>query len=924
MSRSSRTLTVRAILILVGLGGLGYAGAIAFQLVSVVRPAAADLQGRTRDLLMDHDVIAANLRRARELRREIALHVPPVPAGAERPRPIDALEGEARALVDAGASMRASVDRSEIPFEMRTLLAEAVEQEAAVAINLTEALRAVELRRPAMAADALRRSGIRSDSSSLLLRRAQAVALEDLLIREDRLGERLRDLVDWAVIWAIAGAILFVLGAWIVRQRLYRPVHEMEATVQRIAAGDLTAEVAVRRLDELGLLAAHLNAMTTVLRDRAAEETRRRESLTERFGRILDASSNEICVFDAATLRLIQANRGARAHLHPDEEQVQRLTLLELFAAVDRGTLEAHLDHLRRGAQPRVFLSTRFARRDGTSYPVEATIQYLTEGDGGVFVTVSEDAGIRGRVRALDQRLRDFALTEQVALLRGDLHAALRLIGPMAADALRAENVEVWRSDGSEVRCLAAWDQRRRELVESEALAAMERERDPDGDVLTVPIQMGGRTRTELMFDPGASVREWSAEEEAFARSIAELVARAMEASERRGLEAALARAQRMDSIGQLAGGVAHDFNNILTAILGNLETCRSDLRPGDPMDAALAEAEQAARRAADLTRQLLTFARHQLVETRLVDVNALTRDADRMLRRLLGASVEIHTQLAPTVRPVRLGAGQFEQVLMNLAVNARDAMPDGGMITIRSRDLHLGAAEVEGRPGLAAGDYVELTVTDTGAGMPRETLERVFEPFFTTKGLGEGTGLGLAVCYGIVRQAGGDITVASAPGRGTTFTVRIPAAPGVVAAASSASTVISSGGNETLLVVEDERMIRELVVRALRARGYHVLQAEDGREALDVAAAHDGVIDLLLSDVVMPRMGGPEAARRLKESRPDLRCLFMSGYPAEQMFGAGAPEGSEFLPKPLTPDEVCRRIRRLLDRDGAPVAMSP
>jgi signal transduction histidine kinase/HAMP domain-containing protein/ActR/RegA family two-component response regulator len=920
--RSSRTLTVRAILLLVAFGGLAYGGAIAYQLVRVVRPAASDLQGRTRDLLSDHDLIAANLQRARSLRREISLHVPPVPPGADAPRPVGVLELEARALVDAGASIRASVDRSDVPFEMRTLLAEAVEQEAAVAIDLVQALRAVEIRRPADALVALRRSGIRSDSSAVLLRRAQAVVLGDLLEREDRLGDRLQALVEWALLWAIAGAVLFLVGSWIVRQRLYRPVREMEAAVERIAAGDLTAEVAVRRLDELGLLAAHLNAMTTVLRERAVEETRRRESLTERFGRILDASSNEICVFDATSGRLIQANRGARAHLHPDEGQLQRLTLVELFSAVDRGTLEAHLDHLRRGAQPRVFLSTRFARRDGTSYPVEATIQYLTEGEGGVFVTVSEDAGIRERVRALDQRLRDFALTEQATLLRGDLHAALLRIGPMAADALRAANIEVWRSDGSEERCLAAWDQRRGELVEHEALAAMDRERDAAW--LTVPIQMGGRARTELTFDPGDAVREWSAEEEAFARSIAELVARAMEASERRGLEAALARAQRMDSIGQLAGGVAHDFNNILTAILGNLEACRGDLRPGDPMEAALAEAEQAARRAADLTKQLLTFARHQLVETRLVDVNALTRDADRMLRRLLGASIEIHTHLAPSVRPVRLGAGQFEQVLMNLAVNARDAMPDGGTITIRSRDLHLGAAETEGRPGLAAGDYVELTVTDTGAGMPRETLERVFEPFFTTKGLGEGTGLGLAVCYGIVRQAGGDITVASAPGRGTTFTIRIPAAPGVAEPMSEVSQMIASGGSETLLVVEDERMIRDLVVRALRARGYQVLQAADGKEALEVAAAHGGEIDLLLSDVVMPRMGGPEAARRLKLERPDLRCLFMSGYPAEQMFGAGAPEGSEFLAKPLTPDEVCRRIRSLLDRDGTPVAMAP
>jgi CheY-like chemotaxis protein len=275
-------------------------------------------------------------------------------------------------------------------------------------------------------------------------------------------------------------------------------------------------------------------------------------------------------------------------------------------------------------------------------------------------------------------------------------------------------------------------------------------------------------------------------------------------------------------------------------------------------------------------------------------------------------------------VRPVRLGTGQLEQVLMNLAVNARDAMSGEGVITIRTRDVHVGTEMAAAASGPASGDFVEIAVADTGAGMSRETMDRIFEPFFTTKGLGEGTGLGLAVCYGIVRQAGGDISVTSAPGQGTTFTVRLPAAAGLADPAATSVATPAGQGSETLLVVEDERVIRELLVRALKSRGYQVLQAADGREAVEVAEAHPGPIHLLISDVVMPRMGGPEAARAIREARPGIACLFISGYAAESMFGSGAPEGSEFLAKPLTPDEIGRRVRALLDREGSPAIVAP
>ncbi|MCL4213669.1 MAG: response regulator [Gemmatimonadales bacterium] len=904
MSRERRAVTVRTVLLLVGATTLAYILVASAQLTRVLNPAASALRGRASDLLSDHDAIAENQRRMRIARRDLARHVPPFAAGAAPPRPLEELREEVRTLLDSATAVGPRVERSELPAAMRLLLAEAVAEETAFGLDLMRAIRSVALGRAAEAVGDLRTSGVHSDSSAVLLSMAQRAALGSLLEGENRLLGELQWLDRWSRAWALSGVLLFALGVWFVHRRLYRPVRRMEEAVRRVADGDLAAEVEIDRADELGRLGMHLNAMTAVLRERALDATRERATLVARFGRLLDESSNEICVFDATSLRAVQANRGALRGLGYAADEVGSITLPQLLAQHDALALRAHLDALRSGRQDRVFLTTRQTRKDGTTYPVEMTLQFSRDGEAGVFLTVAEEAGMRQRARALDERLREFALAQQRVLGSGDLSLGLGALTAMAADALDAARVSVWRTDGVERRHLAS--------------SAPDGPTDATARPLEVPVQVNAKDAALLVIEAGDAERDWTPEERTFAGAVASFVARVLDAHERRALEQALARAQRLESIGQLAGGVAHDFNNILTAILGNLEVARLELAPGDPADALLVEAEAAARRAADLTRQLLTFARHQPVEARVFDPNALAREADRMLRRLVGAHVELRSELSPDLRTIRMGTGQFEQVLVNLVVNARDAMPDGGVITVRTRNVDVTARAGATSAGPGPGRYIELSVQDTGVGMDPETLERVFEPFFTTKGPGEGTGLGLAVCYGIVEQIGGSISAVSARGKGTTFRVLLPAADEVSEPPASPWPRRSQGGHETILVVEDERPIRDLITRALMAHGYTVLTAADGEEALRVVATHPTRIDLLVSDVVMPGMGGPALARALRERFPWLQVLLMSGYTADALRDGEVPQGAVFVAKPFSPDDLARRVRDLLDPAGA------
>jgi two-component system, cell cycle sensor histidine kinase and response regulator CckA len=381
-------------------------------------------------------------------------------------------------------------------------------------------------------------------------------------------------------------------------------------------------------------------------------------------------------------------------------------------------------------------------------------------------------------------------------------------------------------------------------------------------------------------------------------------------------LEQQVFQAQKMEAVGRLAGGVAHDFNNLLTAILASTDLLLETLPADHPGREEAQETRKAALRAADLTRQLLAFSRQQVLAPRVLDLNEIVANLDKMLRRLIGDDVELRTALAPALGAVRADPGQLEQVIVNLAVNARDAMPTGGTLTIETANVALDESYAMTHTVVQAGPYVLLAVSDTGTGMDAGTKARMFEPFFTTKPKGKGTGLGLATVYGIVKQSGGYIWVYSEPGRGATFKIYLPRVDAPVQPTPPAVTTTGSlQGSETILVVEDQEEVRKLTRRVLEARGYRVLVAASGHEALRVAEQHEGPLHLLVTDVVMPGMSGREVGLLLAHARPGMKVLYLSGYTDESIVHHGvlAP-GVAFLQKPFTAEVLARKVREVLE----------
>jgi PAS domain S-box-containing protein len=387
--------------------------------------------------------------------------------------------------------------------------------------------------------------------------------------------------------------------------------------------------------------------------------------------------------------------------------------------------------------------------------------------------------------------------------------------------------------------------------------------------------------------------------------------------TERKRFQEQLILSQKMESIGRLAGGVAHDFNNLLTGILGYAGLATLKLPEASPAQPYLTQIHEVAERAASLTSQLLAFARKQVIEPTVLNLNELILRMGKLLRRIIGEDIELVMLPSPDLGSVKADAGQLEQVLMNLAVNARDAMPHGGRLTVETSNVLLDEAAAQRHPEVEPGQYVRISVGDTGTGMSREVMEHLFEPFFTTKESGKGTGLGLASCYGIVRQNRGHIWVSSEPGRGSLFQILLPRVSDLARPPLAPRDAASlPAGTETVLLVEDEPVVRHTTLGFLRKQGYTVLEAADGEEALRLARLHPGSIDLLLTDVVMPHLGGRELAERLAAARPGLRVLYMSGYTDGVLVRDGVlEEGLAFLQKPFSPFTLLGKVREVLDR---------
>jgi len=390
-----------------------------------------------------------------------------------------------------------------------------------------------------------------------------------------------------------------------------------------------------------------------------------------------------------------------------------------------------------------------------------------------------------------------------------------------------------------------------------------------------------------------------------------------VERKERGRLEEQLQQAQKMEAIGRLAGGIAHDFNNLLTVITGYSQLLLDHLPDGDPIRAHVGQIKKAGDRAASLTRQLLAFSRKQVLAPQVLDLNRIVANTDKMLTRLIGEDIELVAVAYPDLGRVKADPGQIEQVIMNLAVNARDAMPQGGRLTIETANVDLDENYSSQRLVVIPGAYVMLAVSDTGTGMNSEIQSRIFEPFFTTKEQGKGTGLGLATVYGIVKQSGGYVWVYSEPGKGAAFKIYLPRVEEAADEVKKTEGVVRvTAGSETILVVEDNEPLRRLVCGVLEAKGYTLLEAGSGEEALKVIEAHTGPLGLLLTDVVMPRVNGPELAARLAPLHPEVKVLYMSGYTDNAIVHHGILDnGARFLQKPFTPEALARKIREVLDK---------
>jgi len=380
--------------------------------------------------------------------------------------------------------------------------------------------------------------------------------------------------------------------------------------------------------------------------------------------------------------------------------------------------------------------------------------------------------------------------------------------------------------------------------------------------------------------------------------------------------EEQLRQSQKMEAIGRLAGGISHDFNNLLTAIIGYSEFLLFRLDQEDPLRKYAEEIKKAGERASSLTRQLLAFSRKQVLQPEVLDLNIIVADLDNMLRRLIGEDIELVTLLEPDLGAVKVDPGQMEQVIMNLAVNARDAMPYGGKLIIETANVDLDELYARQHSPIRPGHYVMLAVSDNGCGMDKETLSHIFEPFFTTKEQGKGTGLGLSTVYGIVKQSEGFIWVYSEPGTGTTFKIYLPQVQGAERwPKTSPLTTRMQRGSETILLVEDEEVVRELVGKLLPVNGFTVLAARNGSEALAICQQHKGPIHLLLTDVVMPQMSGRQLAAHLSKLHPEMKVLYMSGYTDDAIIRHGVLEpGLAFIQKPFTIDTMIQKVREVLD----------
>ncbi len=656
--------------------------------------------------------------------------------------------------------------------------------------------------------------------------------------------------------------------------------------------------------DSEGRFSGFVLAMHDVTERRRAEELLRDSEAQYRL--LFESNPHSMWVFDRETLAFLAVNDAAVVHYGYTREEFLRMTLLDIRPPEDIGPL---LDYLAKsGPGIQMAGEWRHRRKDGAILNVMVTIHPITFVGKSAVLELAED--ITGRKRAEEQIRKLSRAVEQspVSILIADRRGDIEYVNPKftastgyTLDEVRGQNPRILRSGETP-------PEEYRELWETITSGGEWRgefhNRKKDGTLVLV------RATISPIRDESGTITHFLGVEE--------------DITSQRLMEGQLRQAQKMEGIGRLAAGIAHDFNNLLTVISGRSSLLLEQLEPGSKPRGSAEAILKAAERATGLTRQLLAFSRQQILQPRILDLNPLIMNMTKLLRPLIGENIELVTSCCHDLGRIQADPSQLEQVILNLAVNARDAMPNGGRLTIETANVTLAPDYAETRFQLVPGPYVLLAVSDTGIGMDESVRAHVFEPFFTTKAQGKGTGLGLATVYGIVKQSGGYIWVYSEPGQGTTFKVYLPRVDEASPAGLSATALGPDAlhGTETILVVEDEAPLRAMVVDILKPCGYRVLEAHDGARALEIASTLNGPIHLLLTDLVMPGLGGRDVAARLLALHPHIKILLISGYTDDVAFRQGLTDGqTAFLQKPFSPQSLSRKVRELLDTKQAAVS---
>jgi two-component system cell cycle sensor histidine kinase/response regulator CckA len=693
-----------------------------------------------------------------------------------------------------------------------------------------------------------------------------------------------------------------------------------------------------------------IGVLVSDITERKLAEQALRES-EERYRLLFESNPHPMWVYDVVTLAFLAVNEAAIQHYGYSREEFLSMTIKEIRPQEDVPALLENVSLVSGGMDKAGIWKHR--KKDGRIIDVEITSHGLAFAGKRAELVLVNDVTEGRRIEAMRlRRAAQVALRAEINTALAESDSSLRSILERFAEAL-VQHLEV--------AFARIWTLNRDEnMLELQASAGQYTH--IDGPHARVPVgtfkigliaqQRQPHITNDVQNDPLVSDKEWARREEMiafagyplivedrlvgvmamFARQmlpedtldslafVADLISQGIE--RKRAEEALhqseerLRQSQKLEAIGLLAGGIAHDFNNLLTAINGYSDLTLRRLPADDPLRRNVEEIKKAGDRAASLTRQLLAFSRKQVLQPKVIDLNSVISELERMLGRLIGEDIELRAMLEPQLGHVKADPGQVEQVIMNLVINARDAMPQGGKLTIETENVSLGEEYAGEHIAVIPGRYVKLAVTDTGKGMDEEIRKRIFEPFFTTKELGKGTGLGLSTVYGIVKQSGGNIWVYSEVGRGTTFKIYLPRVDETTAGYKRSAVLQSAlQGTETILLAEDEEIVRKLASQVLGMQGYQVLEAANGRAAVSICERHSGPIDLLLTDVIMPEMSGRDVADRLTQLRPEMKVLYMSGYTDNAIVHQGVlNEGANFIQKPFSPGALGQMVRQVLD----------